>query len=154
MNRYDALNQIRDLALNYLKQEGLELVDISLHYEGRNPVLKILVDRPQGGINIEECAFINEEISAILEPDDLLQERYILEVSSPGLDRPLKTKKDFLRCLNRRARFFLSQPVNAKVEIEGLIRGVTDNAVQVATGNGTIEIPLANIRMAKQIVAI
>jgi ribosome maturation factor RimP len=87
-----------------------------------------------------------------LDAEDIIKNRYILEVSSPGLDRLLKTKSDFLRCINRRLRFFLKGPINGKVELEGIIKEVKDDGVAVDTGGLVVEIPLAQINMAKQII--
>lgn len=84
-----------------MKNQNLDLVDIIYRYEGRGLVLRVLVDKPEGGITLDECAGLNNEISRILDEKDMLQQRYILEVSSPGLDRPLNSKNDFLRCINK-----------------------------------------------------
>jgi ribosome maturation factor RimP len=113
-----------------------------------------LADRPQGGINLEECARLNNEICRIFDEKDILQARYILEVSSPGLDRPLKIKSDFERCINRKARFFLSEPINSKMELKGIITKVEDDAVYIDIEGETAEIPLIKLTKAKQIIDI
>lgn len=146
----DELNRIIG---DYLKNQGLDLVELLCRYEGRDLFLRILVDRPEGGISLDECASLNNELSRILDEQDILKEGYILEVSSPGLDRPLKNKHDFLRCLNRRARFFLLEPVKGKIELEGTISKVTDDSVYVNIETDIIEIPLIKINKARQAVS-
>jgi ribosome maturation factor RimP len=152
MNKQEIIAKLQDIIADYLKIQGLTLVDLILRQEGRDLVLRILVDRPEGGITLDECAGLNIQISELLDEKDILQTRYILEVASPGLDRPLKTKNDFLRCLNRKARFFLNESVNGKIEVEAVISKVENDSVYVQSNNELIEIPLTKINRAKQII--
>jgi ribosome maturation factor RimP len=127
-------------------------VELVYRYEAGKLVLRILADRPYGGIKLDECARLNYAIGNLLEEKDVLQERYILEVASPGLDRPLKTVKDFLRCLDREVRFFLNEQINERIEVAGVIKQVSQDAVLIETQQGTLEIPLSKINRAKQII--
>lgn len=150
MDRQALITELNRIITDYLKNQGLDLVELLCRYEGRDLFLRILIDRPEGGIILDECASLNNELSRILDEQDILKEGYILEVSSPGLDRPLKNKGDFLRCLNRRARFFLLEPVKGKIELEGTISKVTDDSVYVNIEADIVEIPLIKINKAKQ----
>ena len=151
MDRDTLIKQLNELIEEFLKSQGLELVEVIYRQEGRTHVLRIFADRPEGGITLEECSLLNREIGRMLEEKNILQEEYLLEVSSPGIDRPLRTQKDFARCINRRARFFLSEPVNGKIEWEGLIVQVGAEAVSLdLSGTGRVEIPLSKINKAKQ----
>ncbi|MDD5729961.1 MAG: ribosome maturation factor RimP [Candidatus Omnitrophica bacterium] len=151
--RNDALAaELEQIIGDYLKEQGLDLVELIFRYESMGLMLRILADRPQGGITIEECAKLNIRISDILDEKDIIQDRYTLEVSSPGLDRPLRLKKDFLRCLGREVRFFLSEPIAEKIEIAGRIKEVKDESVEVETETGGVEIPFFKITKAKQII--
>lgn len=152
MNRQEITVELSAIFKDYLKDKGVDLVDFIYRYEGRNLFLRILVDRPEGGITLEECAEFNRQISGILDERGILKERYILEVSSPGLDRPLKQKNDFLRCLNRKARFFLNEPVNGKIELQGVIEKVEGDAVYIGIDKEALKIPLAKINKAKQVI--
>lgn len=154
MDRQQILEELRGMMSDYLEGQGLDLVDLIYRYEGRDLVLRILVDKPEGGISLDECSALNSKISRILDEKDILKEKYILEVSSPGVDRPLLTKRDFIRCINKKARFFLNGPINGKMEWEGLIAKVGDEVVYVQIQNEVIEIPLKNIRKAKQIIDV
>lgn len=152
MDRQAFIAELKEVIQGYLKNKNLDLVDLIYRYEGRDLVLRILVDRLEGGISLNECACLNKEISIILDEKDILQKRYILEVSSPGLDRPLRTGKDFLRCINRKVRVFLNEPLNNKLEQEGAIIKASDDLVCLDIGGDIVEIPLTKINKAKQIV--
>jgi ribosome maturation factor RimP len=152
MNRQQISAELKNIIGDYLKNQGLDLVDLIYRYEGRDLILRVLVDKPEGGITLDECARLNSQISEILDEKDILQARYILEISSPGLDRTLKTKNDFLRCMNRRVRFFLNETVNAKLEWEGTISKVDEDKIFINTDVGVMGIPLAKINKAKQVI--
>ncbi len=152
MDRQAISVELNSIIGDYLKSQGLELVELIYRYEGRDLVLRILADRLEGGITLAECAALNKQISAILDEKDILQVRYVLEVCSPGVDRPLKAKSDFLRCINRKARFFLYEAVKDKTEWEGIINKVGDEAVYIDMEDRIIEVPLAKINRAKQVI--
>ena len=153
MDREALIEELREVIAGYLGAKQIELIDLVYRFEAGRVVLRIIADKPQGGINLEECAILNHELGIILDEKDLLQERYILEVSSPGLDRPLQTKSDFLRCLNRKIAVFLNQPVNGRLEIKGEIKNVSEENLYLVNDNGQIEIKLDNIRKGKQIIS-
>jgi ribosome maturation factor RimP len=152
MDRQEIIAQLQNIIDDYLKIQGLHLVDLIYRHEGRDLIVRILVDRPEGGITVGECAKLNIQISNLLDEKEIVQTRYILEVVSPGLDRPLKTKNDFLRCTNRRVGFFLNEPINGKIELEGLISKVENDSVYIESRSEIIEIPLTKINKAKQII--
>jgi len=152
MDNQEIISELSCIIGDYLRNQGIDLVDLIYRHEGRDLVVRILVDRPEGGITIGECAGLNVQISNLLDEKDILQTRYVLEVASPGLDRPLKVKSDFSRCINRRARFFFSEPINDKLEVEGLINKVEGDLVYIESKNGIIGVPLAKINKAKQVI--
>jgi ribosome maturation factor RimP len=154
MNKQELISSLRQTIEDCLKHQGLELVDFICHYEGRDLYLRILVDRPEVGISLEECAYLNTRISRILDGKDILQQRYILEVSSPGLDRPLVTRSDFLRCQNKQVKFFFKEKINGKMELEGTIKQAGEKSVEVQIGSQIVPIPLAQIAKAKQSLII
>ena len=152
MDRQQIISELKNSIGDYLKIQGLDLIDLIYRYEGKDLVLRVLVDRPEGGIGLDECARLNNEISRILDEKDVLTTRYILEVSSPGLDRPLKTKSDFLRCINKKVRFYLCESINGKMELEGTISKVGDTSVYIDTDGESLEIPLLKVAKVKQII--
>lgn len=152
MDKQEFIAELKNIIGGYLKARGLDLVDLICRHEGRDLILRVLVDRPEGGITLGECAELNIQISNLLDEKDLLQTRYIMEVASPGLDRQLRARSDFQRCINRRARFFLNEPVNGKIELEGIISKVEGDSVYIDSNNEVIEIPLKKINKAKRVI--
>ena len=152
MDREALANELKIILADFLKSRNLDLVEIIHRYEVGDLVLRVLVDRPEGGINLDDCAAINRELGEILDAKDFLQQRYILEVSSPGLDRPLKTQNDFSRCLNKKVKFFLSELINGKLEWDGVITKVSERIVYVDTVTEIMEVPLDKINKAKRII--
>lgn len=154
MDRQAIISQLGPVIVGYLESQCLELVDLIFRYEGGGLVLRILADKPGGGISLDECARLNREISLILDEKDILKGRYLLEVASPGLDRPLATKKDFLRCINKGIRFFLREPTGGKLELEGIIKEADDFAVYLQVKGEILKVNIENIAKAKQILDI
>ena len=152
MDRYEVVAQLEELIGEYLLDQGLVLVELIYRHEGRDLFLRVLADWPRGGITVGECSRLNRELGAMLEEKNILQDRSIMEVSSPGLDRPLKNEFDFTRCLNRRARFFLNAAIKDRIEWVGVITEVKNNVVFVAIDNAMLEIPLSSINKAQQII--
>jgi ribosome maturation factor RimP len=150
MDREVLINDFKVFLEGFFKERDLDFVELIYRYEGQDLYLRVLVDKFNGGITMDECAGLNRELGALLDEKNILESRYILEVSSPGLDRILKTENDFRRVLNKRVRFFLNDYINAKLEWEGAVNKVENSAVFVDTGNGIIEVPLVNINKAKQ----
>jgi ribosome maturation factor RimP len=143
---------LENLISQYLKGQGLELVELIYRSEGQGSVLRILADRPEGGITLGECAVLNSRIGEILDEEDIIKERYTLEISSPGLDRPLKTRSDFLRNLNKKVTVLLREPVNEKWEYQGAVKEAKEDSVDIETDKGVVEIPLSKISKAKQAI--
>jgi ribosome maturation factor RimP len=136
-----------------LEALGLELVELICRYEGPKMVLRVFADKPEGGINMDECAGVNRTLGRILEEGDLIKESFVLEVSSPGLDRVLSTETDFRRVLNKKVKFFLSEPVNGKIEHDGVVCQVSADLIDILTVKGeAIQIPLAKINKARRII--
>lgn len=152
MDRDALLSELSPVIEGCLKDRNLELVDISCRRQGKDVVLRILVDKPEGGISLDECAFLNKEIGAMLDEKDIVKEGYILELSSPGLDRPLKTKSDFIRCISRKAEIFLNEQINGRMEFKGIINKVEDASVHIEAEEAAVEIPFSKITKAKQVV--
>ncbi len=146
------INELNILLKGYLESLNFVFIDVICRYEGNGLVVRVLADRPQGGINLDECAGLNRDLGRLLDEKDLIKERYILEVSSPGLDRPLKTQDDFSRLLNKKAKFFLNEAINGKLEWDGLIARVNQESVFIATDNGIIEVPFLKLNKAKLII--
>ena len=104
------IEQIEKVSLPVIEELGLELVDVQFRREQRGWVLRLIIDK-QDGVNLDDCAVVSREISQLLDIEDFIDQAYNLEVSSPGLNRPLKTMADFERFAGRKAKVKTSEPV-------------------------------------------
>ncbi|MPL60840.1 ribosome maturation factor RimP [Rhodobacter sp. 140A] len=114
---------------------GFELVRLRLQ-GGRHPLLQIMADRPEGGIVVDDCAAISTAVSAVLDVEDPIEEQYTLEVSSPGIDRPLTRLKDFDLWEGYEARLETSEQIDGRKRFKGILRGTEGDEVLVEIENG------------------
>ncbi len=128
-------------------QLGLEIIELKITQPRGDVQIQVFADLPMGGIGIDECTMLNKELVEALDAAAVLpSEHFTVEVSSPGLDRPLKTSKDFLRNLNYNIRLFLKEPVNGKREAVGVLMAATATTVTLFTKQKLeLVIPLADI---------
>jgi len=142
---------IREIVVPPVASRGLELVDIELRREGRGLVLRIIIYR-DGGVTIDDCAEVSREVGYLLEVNDPLDRAYTLEVSSPGLDRPLKTARDFERNLGNKVDIIYRNE-DANTNLTGVISQVVDGErLLIKTTKREVEIPLHEIVKAKQVI--
>jgi ribosome maturation factor RimP len=149
MNLQALKEEIGLLAGEIFVSKGFVLVDIISRQDGSGLLFSLLADRPQGGINLDECALLNRLLRQALDEKDILSGQFSLEVSSPGLDRPLAAKADFIRCMNKQAVFFLNGLIGGKCEWQGEISGVNESSVFITRDGEVMEIPLIKINKAK-----
>jgi ribosome maturation factor RimP len=116
---------------------GFELVRIRL-MGGRTPTLQIMADRPDGGIIVEDCAKISTAVSAILDVEDPIEDNYTLEVSSPGIDRPLTRLKDFAVWAEYEARIETTELIDGRRRFKGTLQGTEGDEILIAIEEGTI----------------
>jgi ribosome maturation factor RimP len=109
-----------------IQDNKVELIDLEIKGTGPYSILRIYVDRP-GGITLDECARLSSKLSDFLDVEDLIPHRYTLEVSSPGLDRPLTSEKDFSRKIGEKVKIFLKEPMGKKNELEGQIKDLKED---------------------------
>lgn len=147
-----ALERIRAIAERVAGSYGLEIFDVHLRRESGGQVLRVVIDRPgpaahaEESVSIEDCAQVSREISAILDVEDVLEQSYTLEVSSPGLDRPLRHADDYRRFEGRLAKIVTTQPVDRQTAFAGRLRGVEHEAVVFEAEGGRVHrIPLGLI---------
>ncbi len=153
MIKGDVCGHVSGIALPILESLGMELVDIEFARAGRESVLRLFIDK-QGGVTLDDCADVSRELSAILDVEDVIPGHYSLEVSSPGLDRPLKNPADYERfagCLVR-VRTYEALPDDAgnkrKIFIGRLVGLVDGNVAMKLSEGQTASIPLEKIAKA------
>lgn len=141
--------KIRQLAEPVASALGLELVDVVYTSEYGRKILRIFIDKP-GGVTVDDCSDVSRELSTILDVEDPIPQRYTLEVSSPGLDRPLKNELDFLRFMGRKARIKTREPLDGRKNFKAVIEGVEGGVVHVTDFDGKkFDIALSIIDKAK-----
>jgi len=146
------LELIRTIAERVTQARGLEVWDIQSRRESTGHVVRIFIDRPgpaatpDESVSVEDCEQVNRELSTILDVEDPLPFAYTLEVSSPGLDRPLRSTGDYIRFAGRLAKVVVSEPVDNQKAFEGHLRGVEGDAVVLEAPNGRMHrLPLTLI---------
>ncbi len=152
MRRQEIVQQVGMLLQPIASRLGLEIVDVQQAGEWRHTILRVLADRPDGGITVAECTEVNEALSRQLDLYDLFEHPYTLEVSSPGLDRPLKTDQDFRRFAGRRAEITTYAPIEGQRRFRGMLLGVLGDAVAVRIDGRQVHLPKAQIAQARLVV--
>jgi ribosome maturation factor RimP len=127
-------NIVEELAQPVVDALSFELVDVEYIKEGANWYLRIYIDKP-GGVTIDDCQAVSEQISDILDEKDPIKQSYILEVSSPG-ERPLKKERDFERFSGEIVEVKLYQPLNGRKIYEGELLGLKGDIVEIKTDEG------------------
>ena len=150
------LEQIRAIAERVARSHGLEVWDIVSRRETTGQIVRVFIDRPgpaataEESVSIEDCEQVNREIGTILDVEDPLPFSYTLEVSSPGLDRPLRDEQDYRRFAGRLAKIVVSEAVDNQKAFEGRLRGVEDRAVLLEGPKGRVHrLPLQLITRAR-----
>jgi ribosome maturation factor RimP len=151
----DVVEQIRAIAARVAASYGLEIFDVQFRREAPGMVLRVQIDRPgpastaEDSVSVEDCAKVSRELSAILDVEDVVPAAYTLEVSSPGLDRPLRNAQDYARFAGRTARLVTREKVDGQTFFKGQLAGVEDNAVLIDGEDRTRHrVPLAVITRA------
>ena len=148
------LDKIRAIAERVVTSEGLALVDVELKGSRSAQLLRIYIDKPQG-VTHADCQLVSEQMSTLLDVEDLIPGRYTLEVSSPGLDRQLVKPSEFAHFAGRRARVVLREPVGSENVFEGRLAGFDSGRVRLELdGRGMTEFELCNISKAKLVVEL
>jgi ribosome maturation factor RimP len=148
------------MAVRVAHSYGLEIFDVQLRRESIGTVLRVIIDRPDRGVpeppedavGINECQRVSQDLSALLdvEEDEIdeaaLDNNYTLEVSSPGLDRPLRGEADYRRFVGRLARLVTTEPLNGQSAFAGRLLAIEDGHVVLEEGRKTHRVPLARIK--------
>ena len=149
------VEQVRAVAERVAQGYGLDIFDVEFRREGPGMVLRVQIDRPGSGataeesVSVEDCAHVSRDLSAILDVEDVVPGAYTLEVSSPGLDRPLTRPDDYRRFAGRRAKLVMREAVDGQTFFKGTLGGVEEGHVLIdAEDRRTHRVPLAVITRA------
>ena len=144
---------VNELLERTLSGLGFELVDVELSPKGRQ--MRVFIDKPKG-VDVEDCASVSSHLTRLFAVEGVDYER--LEVSSPGLDRPLRKSADYARFAGQEAQLTLREPIDGARRLKGTLRGLKQDedgeAALVETAKGTLAIPLAGIERARLVPKI
>jgi len=145
------ITAIEAYATPLLESMGLELVEIQFRREGHGWVLRFYIDSEQG-VTLDDCASVSREFATWLDVEDLIEQAYHLEVSSPGLERPLKKQADFERFSGRKARIKLKEPRDERRVFIGILGPVQENEVTLLVDEKPVKIAFEEIARARLIL--
>lgn len=143
----EIVERARAIADSILMNEGMELVDVDYRREARGWVLRLTIDK-EGGVTLDDCGRISQVVGRELDVEDFISAPYVLEVSSPGLTRPLRNEKDFIRHRNRVIKLRTVDPIDNRQQFKGKLLGVSNNQIELEMEEGIVQIPLAKIAKA------
>jgi ribosome maturation factor RimP len=160
LSRNDVLDRLRDAAARVAKSHGLDIFDVQFRREANGWVLRVTLDRPESpgdsqseSVGIEDCQRVSHDLSALLDVDEELTSGfdlgYTLEVSSPGLDRPLRGEADYRRFTGRLAKIVTAQPIAGQSHFAGRLSGIERDELLLTEGRRVHRVPLAQIRRAR-----
>lgn len=163
MSKDAALESLREVAGRVASSHGLEIFDVQIRREASGWVLRVMIDRPESpadagtgaseSVGIADCQKVSHDLSALLDVEEELTAAFIkgytLEVSSPGLDRPLRGEADYRRFVGRLAKIVTTEPVNGQSAFAGRLAGLDQGDVLLNEGRRTHRVPLALVRRAR-----
>ena len=140
-------DQISKLAEPILDEMGFELVDIEYLSKHGRWILRIYIDK-DGGVTIDDCAHVSGELGDLIDIKEVIEHEYLLEVSSPGLDRPLKKERDFFRAIGKMIKVRMVAPMKGRRNFSGYLKDFQDHTLYLEMEGGLITLPLSEIDKA------
>ncbi len=141
-------DQVEQLVETAIEALGYELVGVEYIQGGSDPILRIYIDAEQG-IGIEDCERVSHQVSGILDVEEPIRSAYLLEVSSPGFDRPLFKAKDFERFVGAEAKITLKLPVDGRRNFRGVLQGFEDGEILIEVDGEVYALPLSKLAKAR-----
>ncbi len=148
MENQPIADKIKEIIMPLLNEAGVKLVEMTYRRIGRNMLLRLLVDKSTG-ITLDECSDLNSRIGDVLDAEEFLSTSYILEVSSPGLDRPITARDDFERLIGKKMEIFLKDSLNGKLQYNGILEKVGEDFLLIRDKADSINIPLDTVNKGK-----
>jgi ribosome maturation factor RimP len=143
----EIIDRVESLADPILRDEGMELVETEYRREARGWVLRLYIDKERG-VTLDDCARLSQEIGRVLDIEDVISVPYILEVSSPGLRRPLRKEKDFIKYRDRTIRVKTVTPVGNRRQFKGKLLDMAGDSIKIDVEGEVFRIPLSNVAKA------
>ena len=143
----DIVRQVWSVMEPELAAQGYELVEVELARGNRGLVLRLFIDKP-GGVTLDDCQAVSHLVGALLDAGDYITEHYMLEISSPGFDRPIRKPADFARFVGERVKLTTEAPVSGRKRFSGVLRKFEDGLVTVECAETLYEVHIENLRKA------
>jgi ribosome maturation factor RimP len=143
------INEVSAVAQGLLNEYGMEVVDVEFRFEGGRWTLRIFIDK-EGGVTVDDCASVNRELGDLIEAKNIIDYHYVLEISSPGLNRPLKKESDFIRSIGKMVTLRMSRPINERKNFTGRLTTVREGIISLLVDeDNLVELPLEEIDRAR-----
>ncbi len=147
MNGRDVANSVWGLIEPHLREQGFELVEVEYVQQGGRWSLRVFIDHP-GGITLDHCQAASQMLSPLLDTERAVEGSYVLEVSSPGFDRPVRKPEDFARFTGERVKLKTYAPVEGRKRFTGSLRGFHDGLIVIECDGATYSIHIENLHKA------
>lgn len=149
MSNSSIADKVRNIAENVAEKESLELVHVEVVGTERKPTVRIFIDKPEG-VTVDDCSTVSHQVEAVLDAEDLIPSAYLLEVSSPGIERELYSLEDFKKFAGQNAKVKTNQPINGQKNFTGQIVGVENEEIIFEDKtNGAVRFPYSAVTKAK-----
>jgi ribosome maturation factor RimP len=143
------VDKISHLVEPVVQEFGMEMVDVEFRTERGRWILRVFIDK-EGGITVDDCASVSRELGDLIEAEDIIDYPYVLEISSPGLNRPLRKESDFIRSIGKMVRLKMSRPINRRRNFTGRLANVREGVISLLVDeNNLVELPLREIDKAR-----
>lgn len=143
------INEVSRLAEPLLDEFGFEMVDVEFQFERGRWILRIFIDK-HGGVTVDDCARVSRELGDLIDAENIIDYPHVLEISSPGLNRPLRKEGDFVRSIGKTVRLKMSRPINRRRNFTGRLADVKEGMISILVDdNNLVELPLKEIDKAR-----
>ncbi len=143
------VKEVSRIAESLLPEFGMEMVDVEFRFERGRWTLRVFIDK-EGGVTLEDCATVSRDLGDVVEGENIIDRPYVLEVSSPGFDRPLRKEQDFIRSIGRLITIEMARPVNKRRNFTGRLAYVKDGTVRILVDDADLfELPIDGIKRAR-----
>lgn len=143
------VNKVSQLVEPVVHEFGMEIVDVEFRPERGRWILRVFIDK-EGGITVDDCASVSRELGDLIEAEDIIDYPYVLEISSPGLNRPLRKESDFIRSIGKMVKLKMSRPINRRRNFTGRLADVREGVIILLVDeNNLVELPLKEIDKAR-----
>lgn len=154
MSTRDRIKKLWTMLEPYANEQGFEIIEVEFSAYGKTPVLRVYIDVPEGAnrkVTLDDCASVSQVLSNVLDTVAMEEETYILEVSSPGFDRPLRREKDFIRYKGEMVKVQTEMPVEGRKVYKGILVGIDEGMILLDIDGNVVRIHLENLKRANLI---